>query len=287
VVPLDGSPPRKLERFSHETNLDAAAVSPSGRRVATAFNTGRGPKTLRVWDLETGELGLFDLPEGTSPEETFKRGVLDVGFADESTLYTAGDGGVYRWDLERGEHELAFAAEPGHHAAMALGPDGRSALVVEGPVAGEAEGWGPVKIVDLVTGGSRALPGFGEPIWEAIALDPSGTVAATGDREGVVRVGRLSGGDPHLLVGHEGPVGFVAISPDLRWVASTGQDETLRLWPTPDLDEPPLHTWPREALSAKLRSLTNIRVVPDPESDHGWSVELDAFPGWEEMPAWR
>jgi WD40 repeat protein len=287
VVPLDGSPPRKLEQFSDETNLDAAAVSPSGRRLATAYNTGRGPKTLRVWDLETGELRLFDLPEGTAPEEAFKRGVEDAAFADESTLYTAGDGGIRRWDLESGEHELVFVAEPGHHAAMALGPDGRTALVVEGSVAKDAEGWGPVKIVDLITGGSRALPAYGEPLGSAIALDPSGSVAATGDREGIVRVGRLAGGEPHLLVGHEGPISAVAISPDLRWVASTGDDETLRLWPMPDLDESPLHAWPRDELIATLETLTNIRVVPDPGSDQGWTVELDPFPGWEEFPAWR
>jgi WD40 repeat protein len=287
VVPLDGSPPRKLEQFSDETNLSAAAVSPSGRRVATAYNNGRGPKTLRVWDLETGELRLFDLPEGTSPEEAFKRGIEDVAFTDESTLYTAGDGGIRRWDLGSGEHQLVFVAEPEHHARTAIGPDARTALVIEGSKAKDSEGWGPVKIVDLVTGGSRALPAFGDPLVTVIALDPSGSVAATGDREGIVRVGRLSGGEPHLLVGHEGPVSSVAISPDLRWVASTGQDETLRLWPMPDLDEPPLHTWPHEELVAKLRSLTNIRVVPDPGSDQGWSVELDAFPGWEEFPAWR
>jgi WD40 repeat protein len=276
-----------LEQFSDETNLDAAAVSPSGRLVATAYGLGRGPKTLRVWDLESDELRLFDLPDGTSTEEAFERGIEDAAFADEVTLYTAGDGGVRRWDLGSGEHELVFAAEPGHHAAMVLGPDGRTALVIEGSVAKDTEGWGPVKIVDLITGASRALPAFGDPIVSAIALDPSGSVAATGDRDGIVRVGRLSGGEPHLLVGHDGPVDSVAISPDLRWVASAGDDETLRLWPMPELDDPPLHTWPRDELVSKLRSLTNIRVVRDPESDEGWTVELDPFPGWNEMPAWR
>ena len=143
-----------------------------------------------------------------------------------------------------------------------------------------------VKIVDLATGVPRELPMFGEPYRRSLALDASGTVAVSGDREGIVRVGRMSGEEPHLLVGHEGVVSFVTISPDRRWIASTGEDKTLRLWPMPDLAKPPLHTLPHDELIAKLKSLTNLRVVRDPESAEGWKVELDPFPGWKEVPEW-
>jgi hypothetical protein len=54
----------------------------------------------------------------------------------------------------------------------------------------------------------------------------------------------------------------------------------------PDLDKPPLHTLPHEELIAKLKSLTNIRAVRDPESSTGWSFGLDPFPGWKEVPEW-
>jgi WD40 repeat protein len=101
-----------------------------------------------------------------------------------------------------------------------------------------------------------------------------------------VRVGTISGGEPHLLVGHEGPVDQVAVSPDLRWVATSGEDDTLRLWPMPDLSQPPLHTLPHAELLAKLKSLTNLRVVRDPESPSGWKVELGPFPGWQTAPTW-
>jgi hypothetical protein len=38
-------------------------------------------------------------------------------------------------------------------------------------------------------------------------------------------------------------------------------------------------------LLAKLRSLTNLRAVPDP--DTGWKVEIGPFPGWAEVPEWN
>ncbi len=119
-----------------------------------------------------------------------------------------------------------------------------------------------------------------------IALDPGGTIAVTGDSDGVIRVGRVADGEAHLLEGHEGAIEYVAISPDLRWVASVGSDSTLRLWPMPDLSKTPLHTLPHEELIAKLKTLTNVRVVRDEESSTGWTLTHEPFPGWETVPTW-
>ena len=71
-----------------------------------------------------------------------------------------------------------------------------------------------------------------------------------------------------------------------RWFASGGMDGTVRLWPMPDLSKPPLHTLPREELIAKLKTLTNLRVVRDGESSTGWKLEVGPFPGWAEVPTW-
>ena len=141
--------------------------------------------------------------------------------------------------------------------------------------------------LDLTSWTEEPLPAFGDclPVLGA-GIHVSGPLAATGDGEGIVRVGRFSGEEPHLLIGHEGAAWSVAISPDLRWVASRGSDNTLRLWPMPDLTKPPLHTLPHDELIAKLKFLTNLRAVRDPEAPNGWSIELDPFPGWATVPEW-
>jgi WD40 repeat protein len=291
VVPLDGSPARELTKPDEQTNdrdIGAwrIAVSPGGRRVATAsFLGGKVEPRLWVWDVETGKLRLFELPPPASlaTNPLYRCAVGDLHFVDESTLYTAGDGGLRRWNVDTGSHEVIWAPEPEDLLEMSMDAAGTLALTHVSPLVSNV--CHPVELHRIETGEHRALPEFGTCV-TGQALDLSGRVAATGDSDGVVRVGLLSGGEPHLLMGHEGPVTELAISPDLRWVGSMGDDSTLRLWPMPDLDTPPLHTLPHDELLAKLRSLTNLRAVRDPESSTGWTIQLGPFPGWRDIPTW-
>ena len=46
--------------------------------------------------------------------------------------------------------------------------------------------------------------------------------------DGVVRVGPASGEEPHLLLGHAGPVQTVAVSPDGSWIASASPDSVRK-----------------------------------------------------------
>jgi len=115
-----------------------------------------------------------------------------------------------------------------------------------------------------------------------VALDPTGTIAVTGDLDGVVRVGPITGEEPHLLFGHEHQISSVAVSPDGRWIASASQDGTIRLWPMPD--GTPFHVLPYEEILERLRGFTNLRVVADEGSDTGYRVEIGPFPGWKVLP---
>jgi WD40 repeat protein len=276
LVPADGGPCRTVVPPFERQQLEQGAVSPSGARVASAYFGAEGPRTLYVFDVDTGAVKTLALPEPEKP--TPYDGVWSLAFLDEQTLLTMGRGGIRRWDLATGTHQLV--EEAGGHTAMRVSR-----------AAGVAVTWAygcdlarPVRLVDLATGTSRPLEAFGDVF--SIDLDPSGEVLATCSRDGTIRVGRLSGPEPHLLLGHVGNVFSVAISPDLRWVASAGEDDTLRLWPMPDLGKPPLHTLPYGELLAKLRSLTNLRAVRDQASPGGWKVEVGPFPGWATVPTW-
>ena len=41
----------------------------------------------------------------------------------------------------------------------------------------------------------------------------------------------------------------------------------------PDVTQPPLHALPHEELLAMLDALTNLRVVRDPDSPTGWTLD--------------
>ena len=291
-VALDGSRVQPLPTFDPDTLLYACAVSPSGGHVATAFGFGKGKTTLRVWDVETGQLRALDLPDAPRPPTAkqqpvsgYERGIFSLAFADESTVYSAGDGGLRRWNLDAGSQQLIAPTKRGTHMAAVFD---RSAGVAVTTERSRNSGFVCSSVVfrDLARGTSRELAEFGDCV-SGMHLDPSGAVLVTSDKEGTIRVGRLSGGQPHLLLGHKGAVNDVAISPDLRWVASAGEDNTLRLWPMPNLDQLPFHTLPPDALIAKLHSLTNLRAVRDDKAPNGWRIDTAPFPGWKDVPTWN
>lgn len=131
------------------------------------------------------------------------------------------------------------------------------------------------EVLGLTSHGNRVL---------SVALDPKGEIAVTGDFDGIVRVGPVSGGEPHLLYGHRLEVTGVAVSPDGKWIASGSQDGTIRLWPMPEGQ--PFHTLPYQEILARLRSFTNLRVVRDATYGEGYRLEAGPFPGWKTIPRW-
>ncbi len=261
-VPLDGGDPIILEGFQGSPVLD-----PSGRFLAGQRIADDSTPSLSVLDLETGEWWMINPPgEG-------RLAGYAGSFDQTGRLLVARGGVVSRWDWRTQTTEVLF--QQGYTTAEAR-PDG--SIYLEGSD-------GRRVIVDIEQDSRIELP---ESHQSGELISVSTSVIATGQPDGEIRVGPISGdSEPHLLLGHDDYV-WPTISPDGKWVMSESLDDTVRLWPMPDLSKPPLHTLPYEELMAKLKALTNFRAVPDEESYTGYTIEPDftAYRGWAEVPTW-
>jgi WD40 repeat protein len=276
VVPLDGGTSRKLDGFSPAVANLSVALGPNGRLIAAA--PMRGPvkeKVIRIWDLESGE--SWTLGPLESAGDGVQGGFVGLGFLPEGRLLSSGyDNGLHLWSLTQG-HLRSFSSGWGK---IAVSRDGRFVL------RSEADSENQLVRFDIETGVFSVLHSHGNDVYRP-AFDPSGRLALSTTHDGnIVQVGPVTGEEPHILFTHEVNVRSVAVSPDGRFIASSGEDGTIRLTPMPDMDEPPFHTLPHEELLKRLGAVTNVRVVEDESSSTGYRLDFVPFPGWEKVPTW-
>jgi len=279
LVPLDGGPIRELPGSSSTAVGMIIDFSPNGRLLAAVPLYGPAEEmVIQVWDLESGEVRTVGQVSGMSAY---------LGFDDDRRLRWSGGrdsdegvGGERIFDLEGGSLEIV--AEEGREYFRAV--SSRESFMLVGQYRPEDQStfifWNSLDDAD-----SRRITSHGAWI-EDVAIDPSDRWVVTGGDEGLLQVGPVTGEEPHLLSGHRGLIRAVAISPDGQWIASGGDDQTVRLWPMPDLSKTPFHLRPLNELMETLHSLTNLRIVEDPEFSTGWKLDYAPFPGWEEVPEW-
>jgi WD40 repeat protein/DNA-binding winged helix-turn-helix (wHTH) protein len=272
VIPLDGSPQRDVAHS--EQRVLRATVSPDGRLVA-AQGRFDDRNAIQICDLMTGDIQTLDL-QGT-PDWPPLGNPLE--FTPDGRLLTSFRQRLLQWNP--GSSELIEVVGN----VWSFGTDGEGNKVIGRPGMGAVP---PLvaTVYDLETGTSTTLASHGSNVI-SLALDHTGTIAVTGDQYGNVRVGPVTGESPQTLSLDSASVFTVAVSPDGRWIASGHTDGTIRLWPMPDLTKPPILNLPRGEFLAKLKSLTNLRAVPDPENPGEYIVRAAApFPGWETRPDW-
>jgi WD40 repeat protein len=278
VVPLSGEPPRELSHVEGSSGLAPIALDEGGRvAVMAASPVARDPGTIRVRDLETGEEKPLPPPPAVDGRDKW---FYTVHFRDRDHLVSCGGAGLLVHGIKDSSVEV-LAAQP--RGGCAIARDGRMGFGVT-----EVDGVGRIGLLRFSLDNGRPpepVASHGRTV-EVVALDSSDTLIATGSADGTVRIGPVSGEEPHLFLGHQGAVLTVAFSPDGRFLASAGADRSIRIWAVPDVRKTPPHLRGRDELLRILRSRTNLRAVPDPLSATGWRLELGPFPGWAKLPEW-
>ncbi len=207
---MSGSP---IWFFDHNGPVWATTITPDNQYAVT----GSGDKTVRVWDLATGELAM-NLPHHNDT-------VYAVAVTPDSQKIVSGglDQTIKISDLTTGDLLSSWVAHVGGVRTLAISQDGNR--IISGGYDDLAKVW------DLNTGKLLLeLAGHtGDVV--SVAISSNGQTIATASKDKTIKVWDMNTGTLlNTLQGHTDEILTVKFSADGQTIFSGGKDNTVRAW---------------------------------------------------------
>ena len=232
------------------TSLIAGGLALQQRRLAIAQ---RNDAVSR--ELAANSVAALD----TDPSLSLALAVEAVNHSPTAESYDS-----LRWALVESRGRVVVGGAPPntrsvYYTVSRYSPDGR--LVATGSL-----GHGQVRLWEAASGKTVAtVDGHMDPI-ESVDFSPDGTLLASVDADGTVRVWRIPGGQKIAELKNAGHVTRAAFSPGGKFILTTGEDDSARLWDPMTGRLGVLNSRPATSTSAAVDSTGTLVVTAD--SDH-------------------
>lgn len=222
------TPILSIDTGGHMATIKDMKFTRDGRYIISAAND----KTVRVWDLETGEIARVIRGQiGPGTEGKFYGADLSPdnrylalgGWFDDARAHVPCCGDIRLIDFQSGEIIRLLQGHTSVIDAVAFSDDSRRLISASKDLT--------ARIWDVETGTTlHTLSGHGDDIY-AVAFSPDGKRAATGSNDDVIRLWDARTGKLiRELTGHTGDVRSLVFTPDGRYLVSGSKDKTIRLW---------------------------------------------------------